>query len=177
VSSEKKLDRKPGDEWTDDDDRKWRMDDTGTIWRVTNLDYMDDIQDYVTVPTICPVCMNKMGNPHLDKKMWTLHKMCFNCVVDMEHKIRVTGKFDEYEQMKVLSNKTAWLKDIKAELTEYLGEDLSKKFVNTDGSFDKWEGDDGIKNLVQRSIDEIEEFEKETKVAITELQEEINNVD
>ena len=46
----------------------------------------------------------------IDQKMKRIHGMCFDCVVDMEHKIRLEGKWDEYEKRKVKENALAWLK-------------------------------------------------------------------
>ena len=45
----------------------------------------------------------------LDKKMQTIHKMCFDCVIEMEHELRKAGTYDEYEHKKIHENAMAWL--------------------------------------------------------------------
>ena len=40
----------------------------------------------------------KTSYNHLDKKMQTIHGMCYDCVIDMEHELRKQGKYEEYEQ-------------------------------------------------------------------------------
>jgi uncharacterized protein YdaT len=36
--------------------------------------------------------------------------MCFDCVVEMENKLRVEGKFNEYAIKKMTTNATEWIK-------------------------------------------------------------------
>ena len=33
-----------------------------------------------------------------DLKMKAIHGMCLNCVVEMEHKLKLEGKYEEYEK-------------------------------------------------------------------------------
>ena len=49
-----------------------------------------------------------------DYKMQAIHGMCFDCVIDMEHQLRLMGKYKDYERNKVLENGKSWLQ--KAEL-------------------------------------------------------------
>jgi len=47
----------------------------------------------------------------LDDKMYRLHNQCFDCQVKFENKLRVEGKYDEWEEKKVLNNKLSYVKD------------------------------------------------------------------
>ena len=72
--------------------------------------------------------------------MKTIHGMCLDCVVDMEHELKLDGKFDEYAQNKMKQNALAWLRDSEQEVEELKEAVLhAPEFVNTDGSLNKWE--------------------------------------
>ena len=86
--------------------------------------------------------------------MKTIHGMCFDCVIDMEHKLKLEGNFKEYEKNKMLANMKSWFKQAEIE-KEALKAGLKAKFVNEDGSFEEWNG---------MSWDEIEKIENEFRI-------------
>jgi leucyl aminopeptidase len=97
---------------------------------------------------------------HLDKKMQTIHGMCYDCVIEMEHKLRVTGKYEEYEQQKIRENKKAWLKqaeeDVKA-LKEAFTQ--SHQYVtNADGVLETWEAQMTPEEFNEKVEKEFEKF-------------------
>jgi hypothetical protein len=57
----------------------------------------------------------------------------------MEHKLKLEGKYEEYERKKLLSNAEAWLKQAELE-KEVLKTTLKASFVNEDGSIEQWNG-------------------------------------
>ena len=64
----------------------------------------------------------------------------YDCVIEMEHKLRVGGTYEKYEQTKILENKKAWLKraeeDVKALKQAYTE---SQQYVtNADGLLETW---------------------------------------
>ena len=70
------------------------------------------------VPWFCPECDIVMKK-RLDDRMWYLYGHCFNCQVDIENKLRISGKFDEWAHKKVVANKLSWIKDMKEELKAF----------------------------------------------------------
>ena len=56
------------------------------------------------------------GTHHLDKKMQIIHKMCFDCVIEMEHELKKAGKYKAYEQQKMRENAEAWLKSAEQDV-------------------------------------------------------------
>jgi hypothetical protein len=72
-----------------------------------------------------------------DLKMKAIHGMCLNCVVEMEHKLKLEGKYEEYERTKLLANAEAWLKQAEVE-KDILKTTLKASFVNEDGSIEEW---------------------------------------
>ena len=47
------------------------------------------------MPLSCPKC-NKIMKKRLDKPNYKIHKMCHDCVIDFEHKLKHTGKYEDY---------------------------------------------------------------------------------
>ena len=74
-----------------------------------------------------------------DLKMKSYHGMCLDCVVDMEHEIKVSGGFAEYERKKLLKNAEAWLKQAEIE-KDIVKASVNTKFINEDGSIEDWNG-------------------------------------
>ncbi len=80
------------------------------------------------------------GSHHLDKKMRKVHGMCFDCTIEMEHELKVAGKFEEYEQQKIRENAMAWLESAERDV-EMLKEayTTAAKFVtNSEGETESW---------------------------------------
>ena len=80
------------------------------------------------------------GSHHLDKKMRKVHGMCFDCTIEMEHELKLAGKFEEYEQQKIRENAMAWLATAERDV-EMLKEayTTAAKFVtNSEGETESW---------------------------------------
>ena len=62
------------------------------------------------MPWFCPEC-DKVMKKRLDDKMYRLHNHCFDCQVKFENKLRIEGKYEEWEEKKVLNNQLSYIKD------------------------------------------------------------------
>jgi len=67
--------------------------------------------------------------------------MCFDCVIDMEHKLKLEGKYEEYEQKKIAENKKSWLKSAEQDirLLKELYTQATTAVTNADGLTEKIE--------------------------------------
>ena len=100
-----------------------------------------------------------------DYKMRMIHGMCFDCVVDMEHELRIEGKFDDYARNKVKQNALAWLRNSEQEVAELkIAVTKAPEFVNVDGTINKWD----LNYDPQKMSDSIEEQFQEVKKKIFE---------
>ena len=87
-----------------------------------------------------------------DKPFYNIHKMCFNCVIDMEVKLRKEGKWEEYENNihnNEIENK---IQEYKMWVEEKLGESNSS-FISEDGDVENWTGKVN-RELVDKSVEE-----------------------
>jgi hypothetical protein len=60
----------------------------GRTWTIKNgikqnLTKFDKAKKYHVMPLLCPCCNKVMKNRN-DKPFYNIHKMCFNCVIDVE---------------------------------------------------------------------------------------------
>ena len=72
-------------------------------------DKMEALKD-AKMPWFCPEC-DKVMKSRLDDKMYRLHNHCFDCQVKFENKLRIEGKYEEWEEQKVLNNQLSYIRD------------------------------------------------------------------
>lgn len=159
--------RKIGDKWEDADGNEWEQRNGYAV--KLGKDWQQELHDYLKSFKNCPkeTCTCTMPK-RLDEKMKIVHGMCFDCVVQMEHKLRIEGKFEEYEKEKIKNNMLSWIEQAEKD-KDYVIEELSKtlEFVNSNGIVEKWENNvdkDELKNKIE------EEFEKFKKDMLSKLE-------
>jgi hypothetical protein len=91
-----------------------------------------------------------MKGNDLNKKMWTIHHMCFDCVIEMEAKIKREGKWDEYEKQMMNDNKNSMVDDFETSIEEFL-KMQNESYFTEQGDIESWGGgkinEDEIKNV------------------------------
>lgn len=126
--------REVGDRWTDDDGTLWEQKKGYKVKLGKLSELRQDLNKFPNCKKEICTCTNPKRN---DIKMKTIHGMCFDCVIEMEHKLKIEGKYEEYEREKILANMKSWLKGAEVE-KEALKTALKAKFVNEDGSIEEW---------------------------------------
>ena len=141
--STKQTDHKEGDVWTEG--RKTWTIKNGIKQTVSKL---DKLKKEVFMPLSCPCC-NKIMKKRLDKPNYKVHKKCFDCVVEFEHKLRIRGEYDDYKKKLVTKNSL----DIVNEMESYLLDAINtsnSSFVSEDGVIEKWAGGVNKKEWTQK---------------------------
>jgi ribosomal protein L37AE/L43A len=87
----------------------------------TRKSELTDIMAEARVPLFCPKCKKTMKKK-LDNKFWYLYKHCFDCQIDFENKLRLEGKYKEWETEKVKKNQRAWVDDMIVGIEEWRNE-------------------------------------------------------
>lgn len=134
-----------GDIW-EENGKKWTI-KNGIKQTITKL---DEIKKLVVMPITCPNCGGVMKIDEYNKKMWSIHQKCFDCVVKMESELKRLGKYEEYVSNIMNRNKNAQLDDLEAALDQWVGERDS--FVSEAGEVERWSG--GDKTAVYRQVKE-----------------------
>ena len=79
---------------------------------------LSEVMQEARMPWFCPACKKTM-NKRFDNKMWLLYNQCFDCQITFENKLRIEGKYEEWEKNKVNSNQKAYLEDLLVSLDEW----------------------------------------------------------
>ena len=140
----KRIDYKEGDVWKENG-KTWTIKD-GIKQTISKL---DAIKKEVFMPLCCPKC-GKVMKKRLDKPNYKIHKMCFDCVIDYEHKLRITGKYDNYIKQLKLKNRLTEIDEIENMFLE-LANQSNEGYVSEQGEIERWKG--GIdKNKISTEI-------------------------
>lgn len=146
--------REVGETWTDNKGQKWEQ-RTGYKVKVGKLSKLrEELKSFPNCNKETCTCIEP---GQADLKMKAIHGMCLNCVVEMEHKLKLDGEYKEYERKKMLANAEAWLKQAELE-KEVLKTTLKASFVNEDGSIEKWKEGMTEDELVEKIDKEFETF-------------------
>jgi hypothetical protein len=93
-----------------------------------------------------------------NKKMWAIHKTCFDCVIEYETKLRQEGKFEEYQRNIFNSNKDALLDETLEAIDDWAS--ITSTFVNEAGDVESWGGGAVSTKEVQTLKEQIKELKK-----------------
>lgn len=152
--------RKVGDRWVDSEGVQWEQKEgysarVESEWRTELREQLNSFPN--CGKEVCTCVQPK----RLDEKMRGLHGMCFDCVIAMEHKIKLEKKWDEYEREKMKQNALAWLAEAERD-KNVIAEELSKvEFANSFGDSEKWETGVTKEQLLQQIEDEFQKFRED----------------
>lgn len=119
-----------GDVW-EESGRTWTIKD-GLRQNITKLDAAKKV---FQVPLACPKCKGSMSH-HLSQKMYKIHKMCFDCVVDYEAELRKAGLYEAYERNMMQGSMKAFARDVEQWVMDTL--ETTNTFVTEQGDIEDW---------------------------------------
>ena len=142
----------------------------------TRKSELTDTMASVRMPWFCPKCKKAMKKK-LDDKFWRIQGHCFDCQVDMENKLRLEGKFEDYAKAKVLENQKAYLKDLEQSIDDFEKTGGKREFFNQVGvntpelEKEKWEmGEEQFEKTISEARDFIREKRELVENAENEIQ-------
>jgi hypothetical protein len=121
-----------GEIWFEDH-REWTI-ENGIKQNITKLDKFK----HLTIPLFCPSCDGIM-NKQIDTDCFRAQRTCYKCYTEFETKLKIEGKWDEYQ--KDIHNKE--IDNVIKEYTEYITSELeesNQSFVAENGDVEKWDG-------------------------------------
>ena len=137
---------------------------------------LSEVMQKARMPWFCPKCQKAMKKK-LDNKFWRMVGHCFDCQVDIENKLKVKGKFDDYANTKMLENQKAQLRDLEQSLDDFEKTGGKKEWFNQVGvnnpelEKEKWEmGEEQFNQIV----DEAKEYITKLEEAIDEESKELD---
>jgi hypothetical protein len=144
---------KEGDIW-EESGRTWTIKD-GLKQNITKL---DSAKKALQIPLACPKCKGTM-NYHLSQKMYKIHKMCFDCVIDYEAELRKAGLYESYEKNMMQGSLKAFARDVEQWVLESL--ETTNSFVTEQGDLEDWNGNDS--NFKEQMTTSLQEYLKHLK--------------
>jgi hypothetical protein len=143
------VEHKEGDIW----------EENGKTWTIKNglkqtMTRLDSIKKSILLPIVCPNCSKAMKNDTLNKKMWPIHKMCFDCVINVEGKLKREGKFEEYQHNMVMKGVKTYIKEMEGLLLDIMLESSKETFVTEAGDVEEWRGGVTDKTQIIKDLQE-----------------------
>ena len=143
--SKQNQDYQEGDVW-EENGKQWTI-KNGIKQTITKF---DKLKQMFILPLSCPNCSQPMHNNEYNKKMWNIHKMCFDCVIKMEAQLKVEGKYEEYERQMINANKNAMVDDFEEAFNNFMNSQ-AESYVTEQGDVETWGGgkvnEEEIKNV------------------------------
>jgi|TARA_R100001163_G_C4949896_1_gene118108 ribosomal protein L37AE/L43A len=120
---------------------------------------LSDIMKEARMPMFCPKC-DVIMKKRLDNKMWLMFGHCFDCQIKIENKLRIEGKYEEWQEKKIKQNKISFLKDSIEQIKEWKDMKAPEWFNNVGINYpelekEKWNiDDDKIQSMADEAIEE-----------------------
>jgi hypothetical protein len=133
--SKEYIERNEGDIW-EENNKTWTI-KNGIKMTVSKL---DDIKKILQLPLVCPKCNKHMKNFELNRKMYSIHKMCFDCVIEFETKLKVEGTYKEYERNLMKKGLDVYIKELEDFMLELALNSNEESFITEAGDIEKWSG-------------------------------------
>jgi len=130
--------RKEGEEWEDSQGHKW-------IWK-NGFKKRVPKRSTIINEQRCKKCnMDVRWGNYLDDRVWPKTTMCYDCFIDFQTDLKLSGVFDVYHELQDLKNERSILEEYKRKFEEsqkFCHENQGKpvEFLEEDGSFERWEG-------------------------------------
>lgn len=120
-----------GDVWQEGG-KTWTIEDGVKI----SVSKLQSARSFLKVPILCPRCGKPM-NKRLDKKMYPIHGVCFDCVTVFEDDLKRAGLYKQYEQQMINNNISSFVKDLKDRITA-MKNDTDVKITTDEGTVEHW---------------------------------------
>lgn len=174
-AEDKYIIRKEGEEWTDINGKQWKETKTGPV--SINTPVLDMVRETYK----CTKCGKDtwIGGDRLDTKMVRKTGKCFDCLIEEETQLKISGLFHYYEKVKLTRNKLAYLVVFKNKLKEaydYAKKEKKITYIHSSGEEEVWTNEghaellQNIRKDYKQCCKDIFYTEKEYANAVTDLE-------
>lgn len=144
--TKEEIKREEGDIW-EEDGKKYII-HLGIKKRYSKLSLL---RDSVKIPLFCPCC-NKPLSLDIDQRMYKLNKVCLDCQINFEAKLKREGKFKDYQQNIINSNYKSELIDFRNYLAGFAK--TKTMVISEEGITEEWTNDQMDVDSLLESLDE-----------------------
>jgi hypothetical protein len=129
--------RKDGEIWIDANGKKW-IKKNGTKRAINNV----SSSTIESTKRHCKDCnMDIRWGNRYDEVLYNKTGRCQECLAKFETQLRLNGKYDDYEQKKLLQNQLSQAKEFRIKVQEsydFVSTHEKISFPNGDGTLDEW---------------------------------------
>lgn len=143
------IEHKEGDIW-EEQGKKWTI-KNGLKQTVTRF---DELKRNLSMPLCCPKCLHPMVRGKIDKYMYSIHKICSDCVIENETTLKREGKFEEYEKNIKQQGIKVHIKEMEDVLLELMLSNDEESFITEAGDIETWKGKGINKQQISQDIQE-----------------------
>jgi len=161
-----KIVRKDGETWRDHNGKGWVM-KNGVPQSISTL------QD-ARMPFWCPECSKPM-NHRFDRKFYYLRGWCFDCNIEWEGKMRIEGKWEEFEKRALRENEKSFLKDKIDEVLSYIRDFTEPQIHFEDGRWEKIATKAQFKEQFETLLADVEIMERRLEQILKEEEQEMQD--
>ena len=158
--NKKRIEYKEGDVWKENG-KTWTIKD-GIKQTISKL---DAIKKEINMPLCCPKC-GKVMKGQLDKPNYRVHKMCFNCVIKYEHKLKLKGEYDNYLKDLKLKNQLTEIDEIENMFLD-LANQSNESYISERGELERWKGGIDREKISHEIIKAAQEGRKKIQKELT----------
>ena len=156
----KRVDYKEGDVWVENK-KTWTIKD-GIKQTISK---MDAIKKEIFMPLCCPKC-GKVMKSQLDKPVYRIHKNCYNCLVEFEHKLKIRGEYDDYIKKTRLTNALTQIDEFENLFLDLVNQS-NEGYISEHGEIERWKGGIDISKFSNEISRKANEARKEIKKELT----------
>lgn len=149
---------KEGDIW-EESGKKWTI-KNGLKQNITKL---DSAKKLIRIPLTCPKCDGTM-NYHLSHKMYKIHRMCFDCVIQYEAELKKAGLYTSYERAMIEGSLIGFMKDVENFILENM--ETEDNFVTEQGDTEVWKHNKVSRNA--KLNEDLKQFLQHAKKSLEE---------
>lgn len=154
--------REVGDIW-EENGVVWEQKSYGKVKQSKLSNELAKVRKYLAEQTMGKGddCENKKYS-EADKKLIKKTGYCATCLAKRETQIKLDGLWKEYEDYKIYSNMAAYGTEVLQKWNQALDEVTNiHKYVNDDGSIEKWSSNEDVQTLKSQIEKDIENGRKE----------------
>jgi hypothetical protein len=129
------TERKEGEIW-EENGKQWIF-QNGIKQTLTKF---DELKQLIILPLVCPKCDKPMSTSTSNKKLYSIHKMCLDCVIQFETELKRDGKYDEYQRKIKEDNVNGYLKDLENAFFDTFINGSTNSFVTEQGDIEQMMG-------------------------------------
>ena len=135
----------------------------GKTWTIKNglkqnITKLDAAKKATQVPLACPKCGGSMSY-FLSKKIYKIHKMCFDCFIDYEAELKKNGVYEEYLMHARKGNLKFYIQELEQKFEEAF--DTDDTFVTEQGDIETWKANNSkVKEQMTEKFKEYIEYLK-----------------